>query len=106
MSVRPVITFEAPEFVVPPALVHVWCSVKRANPNFFMVVKENGLREALRPVWGVTEYGVYNQHINRTIRIVEPQKNYIDLNCTVTWEKEYTVRDIIEERRRIQFYCK
>ena len=106
MTVRPVIRFEVPEFVVPPAAVPLWCSVERANPNICMVVKDNGLQEAEESVWGVQEYGVYSLQINRTISISEPQKNYTELACIVTWQREYNVIDIIEERRRVQIYCK
>ena len=106
MTVRPVIQFEVPEFVVPPAAIHLWCSVERANPHFFFIVDVNGQHEVLKPVWSVKEDSVYSQHINRTISIFEPKKNYTDLKCIVTWQKEYKVKEIITERRRLVFYCK
>ena len=70
-----------------------------------MIVKESGLQEALEPVQSVKEDGVYSQYINKTIGTFVPQKNYTDVKCIVTWQKEYKVREIIEERRRIVFYC-
>ena len=105
-TVRPVIQFEAPEFVAPPASVHLWCSVERANPNFSMTVKESYLQETLQPAWSMEGYGLYSHHVNKTIHISEPQGNYAEFECIVTWQKAHNVSETIAERRRVEFYCK
>ena len=106
LTVRPVIRFEVPKFVAPPASVHLWCSVERANPNFSMIVNERYLKEGLQPVWSMEEYGLYSHHVNKTIHMSEPQGNYTEFECIVTWQKAPEVSETIAERRIIEFYCK
>ena len=105
IAVRPVLEFAVPNSTTLPQTLNLTCSVKRANPNFSIAIKEKDRDESDVHVLGNKTYGYFSARVNKAIYITIHEKASRTFQCLVTWKNTKNTLEYILEEKTTEFLC-